>query len=213
MVSRVWQRPSSRSWLPASHRPTISSRSSRRPRSHCPSTSTAPCSRPGCAPVADLAQCRRSESPQTARRGRCRCSPYHGRQRRRARDRIGQSEARSGSARACRASVRARDSVGKRRGLHDSGRRLTPLLPPAGRRAQTVHAARHVALLPPALGRMRVLNAVGPQAFFGITVLFIAAVVAYDYWTRRRLHPSRCGVDCSWRCRFRAHRPRPLTPG
>ena len=45
-----------------------------------------------------------------------------------------------------------------------------------------------IALLPPALGRMRVLNAVGPQAFFGVTVLFIAAVVAYDYWTRRRVH-------------------------
>jgi hypothetical protein len=45
-----------------------------------------------------------------------------------------------------------------------------------------------VALLPPALGRMRVLNAAGPQAFFGVTVLFIAAVVAYDYWSRRRVH-------------------------
>ena len=45
-----------------------------------------------------------------------------------------------------------------------------------------------IALLPPALGRMRVLNVVGPQAFFGVTVLFIAAVVAYDYWTRRRVH-------------------------
>jgi len=45
-----------------------------------------------------------------------------------------------------------------------------------------------LALLPPALGRIRVLNAVGPPAFFGITVLFIVAVVAYDYWTRRRVH-------------------------
>ena len=45
-----------------------------------------------------------------------------------------------------------------------------------------------IALLPPALGRMRVLNAVGPQGFFGVTALFIAAVVAYDYWTRRRVH-------------------------
>jgi len=45
-----------------------------------------------------------------------------------------------------------------------------------------------IALLPPALGRMRILNAVGPQAFFGVTVLFIAAVVAYDYWTRQRVH-------------------------
>ena len=45
-----------------------------------------------------------------------------------------------------------------------------------------------IALLPPALGRIQVLNAVGPQAFFGITVLFIVVVVAYDYWTRRRVH-------------------------
>ena len=45
-----------------------------------------------------------------------------------------------------------------------------------------------IALLPPALGRIRLLNAVGPQAFFGITVLFIVAVVAYDYWTRRRVN-------------------------
>ena len=45
-----------------------------------------------------------------------------------------------------------------------------------------------IALLPPALGRMRMLNAIGPQAFFGVTVLFIVVVVAYDYWTRRRVH-------------------------
>jgi len=45
-----------------------------------------------------------------------------------------------------------------------------------------------IALLPPALGRIQLLNAVGPQAFFGITVLFIVVVVAYDYWTRRRVH-------------------------
>ena len=45
-----------------------------------------------------------------------------------------------------------------------------------------------IALLPPALGRIRVLNAAGPPAFFGITVLFIVAVVAYDYWTRRRVY-------------------------
>jgi len=45
-----------------------------------------------------------------------------------------------------------------------------------------------IALLPPALGRMRILNAIGPPAFFGVTVLFIVVVVAYDYWTRRRVH-------------------------
>ena len=45
-----------------------------------------------------------------------------------------------------------------------------------------------IALLPPALGRIRMLAAAGPQAFFGITVLFIVALVAYDYWTRRRIH-------------------------
>jgi uncharacterized membrane protein len=45
-----------------------------------------------------------------------------------------------------------------------------------------------IALLPPALSRMQVLNAVGPLAFFGVTVLFIAALVAYDYSTRRRVH-------------------------
>ena len=46
-----------------------------------------------------------------------------------------------------------------------------------------------LALLPPALGRIEILNAVGPQAFFGVTVLFIVAVIAYDYWTRRRVNP------------------------
>ncbi len=45
-----------------------------------------------------------------------------------------------------------------------------------------------LALLPPALGRIRILSAVGPQAFFGVTVLFIVAVIAYDYWTWRRVH-------------------------
>jgi hypothetical protein len=45
-----------------------------------------------------------------------------------------------------------------------------------------------IALLPPALGRIRFLNAVGPAAFFGVTVLFIVMVVAYDFWTRRRVH-------------------------
>ena len=45
-----------------------------------------------------------------------------------------------------------------------------------------------IALLPPALGRVRVLNAIGPQAFFGVTVAFIVVVLAYDYWTRRRVH-------------------------
>jgi hypothetical protein len=45
-----------------------------------------------------------------------------------------------------------------------------------------------LALLPPALGRIQILNAVGPQAFFGVTLVFIAAVIAYDYWTQRRVH-------------------------
>jgi hypothetical protein len=45
-----------------------------------------------------------------------------------------------------------------------------------------------IALLPAALGRMRALDAVGLQAFFGVPVLFMAAVVAFGYWTRRRVH-------------------------
>jgi hypothetical protein len=45
-----------------------------------------------------------------------------------------------------------------------------------------------VALLPPPLARMRMLNALGPQAFFGVTVVFIVAMVAHDYTTRRRVH-------------------------
>jgi len=45
-----------------------------------------------------------------------------------------------------------------------------------------------IALLPPALGRIRILNAVGPQAFFGVTILFIVAIVGYDFWTRRRVY-------------------------
>lgn len=36
--------------------------------------------------------------------------------------------------------------------------------------------------------RMRMLNALGPQAFFGVTVVFIVAMVAHDYTTRRRVH-------------------------
>jgi hypothetical protein len=47
-----------------------------------------------------------------------------------------------------------------------------------------------IALLPPALGRIPILAARGPAAFFGVTVLFIVTVVAYDYWTRRRIHPA-----------------------
>ena len=45
-----------------------------------------------------------------------------------------------------------------------------------------------VALLPPPLARMRMLNALGPQAFFGVTLVFIVAMVAHDYTTRRRVH-------------------------
>jgi hypothetical protein len=45
------------------------------------------------------------------------------------------------------------------------------------------------ALLPPALGRIPILAAAGPIAFFGVTVAFILAAVAYDYFTLRRLHP------------------------
>ena len=45
-----------------------------------------------------------------------------------------------------------------------------------------------IALLPPALARIRLLNAVGPLAFFGVTVVFIVAVIAYDYWARRRVY-------------------------
>jgi hypothetical protein len=45
-----------------------------------------------------------------------------------------------------------------------------------------------LALLPPALARIQTLNAIGPPAFFGVTVVFIAAVMAFDYWTRGRLH-------------------------
>lgn len=47
-----------------------------------------------------------------------------------------------------------------------------------------------IALLPPALGRIPTLAARGPDAFFGVTVLFILTVAAYDYWTRRRVHPA-----------------------
>jgi hypothetical protein len=45
-----------------------------------------------------------------------------------------------------------------------------------------------LALLPPALARVQILNAIGPQAFFGVTVVFLVAVMAYDYWTRRCVH-------------------------
>jgi len=47
-----------------------------------------------------------------------------------------------------------------------------------------------IALLPPALGRIPFLAAGGPAAFFGVTVLFIVAVAAYDYRTRSRVHPA-----------------------
>jgi hypothetical protein len=45
-----------------------------------------------------------------------------------------------------------------------------------------------IVLLPPALGRIPVLAARGPAAFFGVTVLFIIALASYDYWTRGRVH-------------------------
>ena len=47
-----------------------------------------------------------------------------------------------------------------------------------------------IALLPPALGRIPVLAAAGPTAFFGITLGFIIALVAHDCFTRRRMHPA-----------------------
>lgn len=46
-----------------------------------------------------------------------------------------------------------------------------------------------VALLPPALGRIPVLAAGGPVAFFGVTLGFIIAVVAHDYFACRKIHP------------------------
>ena len=46
-----------------------------------------------------------------------------------------------------------------------------------------------IALLPPALGRIPVLAAGGPAAFFGVTLGFIIAVVAHDYFTCRKIHP------------------------
>ena len=46
-----------------------------------------------------------------------------------------------------------------------------------------------IALLPPALGRIPALAASGPAAFFGVTILFIIALVVHDYWTRGRIHP------------------------
>jgi len=46
-----------------------------------------------------------------------------------------------------------------------------------------------IALLPPALGRIPALAARGPAAFFGVTILFIVALVGHDYWTRGRTHP------------------------
>ena len=45
-----------------------------------------------------------------------------------------------------------------------------------------------IALLPPALGRIPFLAARGPAGFFGVTILFILALAAYDYRTRGRVH-------------------------
>lgn len=47
-----------------------------------------------------------------------------------------------------------------------------------------------IALLPPALGRIPILAANGPAAFFGVTLLFVLSIVVYDYWTWRRVHPA-----------------------
>ena len=69
----------------------------------------------------------------------------------RGRSRIGASRAPgAGRARGRAASVRARDSAGQRRGVHDS-HRAWALLPPTGGHARTAHAVRTIALLPPAL--------------------------------------------------------------
>ena len=47
-----------------------------------------------------------------------------------------------------------------------------------------------IALLPPALGRIPILAANGPAAFFGVTLLFVLSIVLYDYRTWRRVHPA-----------------------
>ena len=88
--------------------------------------------------------------------------------------------------------------------ISSASRAASPFLSPratsscmrSGSSSQDMRASAHkrfmllatIALLPPALGRLRVLNEVWPQGFFGVTVIFIAAVVAYDYWTRRHVH-------------------------
>jgi hypothetical protein len=46
-----------------------------------------------------------------------------------------------------------------------------------------------IALLPPALGRIPVLAAGGPAAFFLVTLVFIIAGVAHDYFICRKIHP------------------------
>jgi hypothetical protein len=45
-----------------------------------------------------------------------------------------------------------------------------------------------IVLLPPALGRIPLLAARGPAAFFSVTILFIIALAIYDYWSRGRVH-------------------------
>lgn len=46
-----------------------------------------------------------------------------------------------------------------------------------------------IALLPPAFARMPTLAARGPAVFLGASLVFIVALLAYDYWTRQRVHP------------------------
>ena len=41
-----------------------------------------------------------------------------------------------------------------------------------------------------AVARLPVISSLGPPAFFGVTDLFVVALVVYDLSTRGRIHPA-----------------------
>jgi len=47
-----------------------------------------------------------------------------------------------------------------------------------------------IELVTAAVGRLPVIGAAGPPAFFAVTDLFLAAIVIYDFSTRGRIHPA-----------------------
>jgi hypothetical protein len=47
----------------------------------------------------------------------------------------------------------------------------------------------YISIITAAIARLPGVLALGPPVFFGLTLLFVAAGIAYDRWSRGRVHP------------------------